>query len=246
MEKWKDVYIEDEKTNYQISNHGRCRNVTRISKPNKGILKPKCNKKTGYEQYQISVNGIRYYLYVHRLVAQYFIPNNDFSKNEVNHKDGNKQNNLYTNLEWVNKQENMKHAFENRLVRGTQKPVNVFSLKGEFISQYDSISHAYRSLGLPVCWNSNFDVDKRQSYGFQFRFEGDNTPVIDITKTCKYFSCGLVKLTKDGEFIKEYETMTEAYTELGVVNNGAISQVCKGKRKTYKGFKWAYSRDYFS
>lgn len=246
MEKWKDIYIKDEKTNYQISNYGRCRNVARLSGQNKGVLKPRQNKKTGYEQYTILANGAKHYLYAHRLVAQYFIPNNNCKKNEVNHKDGNKQNNHYTNLEWVDKQENMKHAFANRLVKGTQKPVNVFNLKGEFIAQYDSITHAYRSLGLPIAWNSNFGIDKRQSYGFQFRFEGDVTPVTDITDTCKYFSCGLVKLTKNGEFVKEYKTMTEAYADLGTVNNGVISQVCKGRRKTYKGFKWAYSRDYFN
>ena len=46
---------------------------------------------------------------VHRLVAKAFIPN-PYKLPEVNHKDCNKYNNKVTNLEWVSKHDNMKHA----------------------------------------------------------------------------------------------------------------------------------------
>lgn len=49
--------------------------------------------------------GIRHHMLVHRLVASLFIPNPD-KKTEVDHKDGNKENNHATNLQWVTHQEN--------------------------------------------------------------------------------------------------------------------------------------------
>jgi len=51
---------------------------------------------------------------VHRLVALFHIPN-PYNKPEINHKDGNKDNNNVNNLEWVTTQENRDHAIENKL-----------------------------------------------------------------------------------------------------------------------------------
>lgn len=62
----------------------------------------------GYKTVDTYVNGIRKKYNLHRMVAELYVDNpNDYCC--VNHIDGNKLNNHYTNLEWVTWRENMNH-----------------------------------------------------------------------------------------------------------------------------------------
>lgn len=78
-------------------------------------LKPSYSKGTGYYVVNIVKGGKRSPAYIHRLVAEAFIPN-PFKLPEVNHKDGNKLNNNVSNLEWVTTLDNLKHAKETGLL----------------------------------------------------------------------------------------------------------------------------------
>ena len=71
-----------------------------------GLEIPKSNNK----------NRLQKIYKIHRLLAEYFIPNPD-NKPCVNHKDGNKLNNSLSNLEWATISENTKHAYANKLER---------------------------------------------------------------------------------------------------------------------------------
>jgi len=64
----------------------------------------------GYKYVVLYKNGKGKHYTIHRLMAIAFIPNPD-NKRCVNHKDGNKLNNLIDNLEWCTHSENNKHAF---------------------------------------------------------------------------------------------------------------------------------------
>jgi len=77
------------------------------------VIKPSINKK-GY--FQVCLQNKKSYR-IHRLVAELFVPNPD-NKPQVNHLDGNKLNNHFTNLKWVTNEENQKHAIDNGLWDG--------------------------------------------------------------------------------------------------------------------------------
>lgn len=65
----------------------------------------------GYEMVFLWKNNKAHNKYIHRLVAEHLIPNPE-NKPCVNHIDGNKMNNLITNLEWVTYSENSIHALK--------------------------------------------------------------------------------------------------------------------------------------
>lgn len=115
-ETWKD--IAGYEGFYLVSNFGRIKSVAinrKYGKKTNRTIYCKPNIiKSGYCYTQLCKNGYssRKGIQIHRLVANAFLPN-PFNKPDVNHKDGNKQNNRVDNLEWVTKSENSKHAFEN-------------------------------------------------------------------------------------------------------------------------------------
>lgn len=89
---------------YEITREGQV-----INKTNGHILTPQLNGK-GY--LRVKIDGKLQF--VHRLVAQKYIPNpNNYE--QVNHKDGNKLNNNVDNLEWTSNQMNRDHAVKTGL-----------------------------------------------------------------------------------------------------------------------------------
>ena len=90
--------------NYQATSWGRI-----YSKKTGMFLTPETNS-NGYLRVELYNNGKRVHGRVHRLVAKTFIQN-PYNLPEVNHIDGNKKNNSYTNLEWTTSEDNVKKYF---------------------------------------------------------------------------------------------------------------------------------------
>lgn len=128
---------------YKVSNFGRIKKTYKNGKQK--ILKHGKNKQ-GYWQICLSKENIQKSFKIHRLVAQAFIKN-PLNKKEVNHIDGNKNNNKVDNLEWCTPKENIQHAYKTGLKKCIGgKKINQFNLSGEFINQYNSIGQAQRKL----------------------------------------------------------------------------------------------------
>lgn len=110
QEIWKDIEGTDGK--YQVSNLGR---VKSIQGKREGFIKPEINI-GGYLTVHLRVNHKNLNRVVHRLMMKAFIPNPE-NKPFVNHKDGNKLNNSFENLEWCTASENRKHAYDTGLCK---------------------------------------------------------------------------------------------------------------------------------
>ena len=115
--------IKDFEGLYEITMQGEVRSVDRkftyydprwntyTTRHTKSKIMNQYDSIGGYKFISLRKDGKYYQCYVHRLVAQTFIPNPE-NKKEVNHKDGNKCNNAATNLEWVTPSENQIHSHQ--------------------------------------------------------------------------------------------------------------------------------------
>jgi hypothetical protein len=131
--------------NYEVSNLGRVKS----NGQRKTILKPTINSK-GYHRIGLMLGSKKKNYRVHRLVALAFIPNPD-DKPEVNHKDGNKDNNVVDNLEWSTHSENVQHSFDNNLNHTKGEGSHKAKLTEEDVLEvrklYDTGKYTHRELG---------------------------------------------------------------------------------------------------
>ena len=113
---WKD--ISGYEGLYQVSNLGRVKSLNYLGHHKEVIKKPSLPKKTimkpsQYYKVILYKNGKAKNFFVHRLVAEAFIPNPD-NLPQVNHIDHNPFNNRADNLEWCTAKYNCNHKRNNR------------------------------------------------------------------------------------------------------------------------------------
>ena len=160
---------------YEVSDTGEVRSVDRVlSVTNqkerlfKGrVLLQTVNKHVQYKQVSLWKENKGTSYYVHRLVAEAFIPNPE-GKPEVNHIDGNRQNNHISNLEWVTSGENSLHASKTGLRVYTNRLT-----KDEFLDcLYDVINgESYQSLSSRVPYKVPFLSTKLRALAKEFNLE---------------------------------------------------------------------------
>lgn len=151
METWKDI-IGFEGL-YSVSTHGNVRRDaptrgfgSRVA-PGRHLRQKRCAD--GYRSVSIyPARGCQKQIHVHRLVAAAFIGSVP-DGHVVNHKDGNKSNNVLENLEYVTPSQNTKHAFAIGLMKGKKGEANSMAKIN------DDTIRAIKILAYEHSWSNN-------------------------------------------------------------------------------------------
>lgn len=223
------------------SNLGRARTLDRVVSTKRGprvvkgrILAQHSNG-TGYLQVGPRINGRKINIYVHRLVAECFLPNPE-NLPEINHKDNNPLNNNTSNLEWCSRKFNMRY----REKYGTpakesvpKLPVYAVELKTQKVLWFESQREAERSLGVAQQSISAVLKGKLKTAG-GFWFVEDNGKV-DKGKLRKnvismLLKSGIIAVNLKTHKVLWFKTQSEAGMKLKGVQ-GHIGDVIKGRRK---------------
>lgn len=143
----------------------------------------------GYESVMLRKNGRQRRFYVHRLVAEAFLPNEQ-SLREVNHRDENKSNNKLENLEWCSHSYNMKYAGGSiRRIKNRRKPVVVID-RGRPV-RFESIARAADWLGVEIttvsrCCHHVKGTEKVRGKLTMFEHEyGGMKPIVETVQSPK-------------------------------------------------------------
>lgn len=157
---------------YGTTSSVKYRGRTLISRPTK----------VGYHQVTLRSDGISKTINVHRVVATIFLPR-VAGKPEVNHKDGNKNNNSASNLEWCTSSENKIHAIATGLREACPFGDGSYNFRGtiEVISAGGAVVETLtgdrdiKSKGFTSCGVSSVLTGRQKTHrGFTFRRIGDD------------------------------------------------------------------------
>lgn len=141
---------------YEVSNFGRVRSLTRVVYQQnhfheyKGRILVPCVAGGGYLKVTLYKDNKAKQLFIHRLVAEAFIPN-PLNLPQVNHKDEDKTNNCVWNLEWCDGKYNVNYG--TCIERANKKrgiPVYQYTLDGVFVKRWDSATDAANFLHVSV------------------------------------------------------------------------------------------------
>lgn len=175
---WKDIKGYEEI--YEISDTGEVRSKDRLCIDSKGRKRFRYGQKinpdiaqNGYYRVTLAKNGKKKQCYLHRLLAEHFIPN-PLNLPQINHKDGIKTNCTLENLEWVTVQENVIHAYKNGLmnhVKG-EKHFN-FGKRGSESKRAKSV------VGI------NVKTGETITYGSMIEAKKDGFLPSEVSRSCK-------------------------------------------------------------
>lgn len=240
---------------YEVSNYGRVKTLARnVWNRFSYVLRPEriMNQDTdryGYKGVCIHVGEYKKRHTVHRLVAEAFIPNPN-NLPEVNHKDGDKQNNNVENLEWVTGSENIRHAIIHGLktTDSIEKSVVQINTKSsKVINKFNSLSEAHietntNIVGIMKCCKGYGYTTNGFRWAYDNNYKiGDKVELKNIKKHSTH-KRKVAQLSLENKILNIYESLSMAAKETCSCDS-AISSCCKGYANKHKGFKWCYATE---
>lgn len=153
---------------YEVSSMGRIRSTDRILK---GGLDP-----DGYRTILLypKPTGKRKNVRLHRLIAKHFIPNPD-NLPQINHINGNKDDNRVENLEWVSAKQNVMHSINIGLRNDEvkNKPVaRIDTITGFILEVYPSIkatvAQGYNRNNVGACCRKDYGRNTHRGFAWKF------------------------------------------------------------------------------
>ena len=229
-------------TNYKINKHGDVYSIN-----TKKYIKP-IKTPRGYVSYVLYSNNKRITMFRHRLLCMTFKPNNDKTKNEVDHINGIRGDDRLSNLEWVTRKENVRRYHKNK-TKLQLKPVIVKFCKTGEVKEYTSHYEAAKCLGL-----HRYEILRRISLGeshmhvdYTFIKWKDNHnafPKITDPEDYRKLSARTNEIVIFNHITNEYRTFSKMKLACNFLNIAPSTLSWKIKHRKNKVFKGGWEAKY--
>lgn len=216
-------------SDYAVSNVG---NIVTI---NTGRLR-KFSDHKGYKQCMVRKNGKSYNKFVHRLVANAFLPNSS-TEQVIDHINGIRDDNRVKNLRWCTVNENLHFPLAKDHRKYLYKPCSQYTLEGIFKASYISLFEAENQTGINSGAIHNCCVGRKLSAGgYQWNYGTNCINISPIRKNKRNIEIAQYDL--NNKFIAIFPSCLAAAKENNLKHQ-VINECVKGNRKTaYGGYFW--------
>jgi hypothetical protein len=227
---------------YWVSDHG---NILSLTVPNRKCRMLKLINYKGYVRVCLYNNKDKKIYFVHRLVAEAFIPNPE-NKPEINHL-SHTTDNRKNMIEWATRQENIDHSIrvlKSNGIKGKEnsqsKPIRQIK-NGEVIKIWESImetgTKGFSRASITGCCQGR----RKNHKGFRWEFDNEKDrlaakPFVPINR-----KCFKIKQIKDNKIIKIWEGAKYITKALGLKKFN-IYESCR-KKRSHAGFQWEFIKD---